>query len=109
MKNILHFKYSSTFYPNDRSLLTKYVECQRLYSTTKLPRGHWLDKENQKAFFDQLAIKWKIQKPEDWNKITAQMIKKEGGSFIDTYYNNSVRKGKYLKVDLLGKTVEIIL
>jgi hypothetical protein len=57
------------------------------------PRGHWKDKENQKEFFDQLAIKWNIQKPEDWNKVTNKMVLKEGGRFIDRYYNGSLQQG----------------
>jgi hypothetical protein len=54
---------------------------------------YWKDIKNQKAFFDQLAVKLNIQKTEDWNKVTLRMILKEGGSFITTYYNNSPQKG----------------
>jgi hypothetical protein len=57
------------------------------------PRGHWKDKENQKEFFDQLAIKWNIQKPEDWHKVTNKMVMKEGGGFVTHYYNNSLKYG----------------
>jgi hypothetical protein len=57
------------------------------------PHGYWKDKQNQKEFFDQLAVKWNIQKPEDWNKVTNKMIITEGGSFISKYYNNSVLQG----------------
>jgi hypothetical protein len=62
-------------------------------TTKQLPRGYWQDKENQKKFFDQLAIKWNIQKPEDWNKMTCDMVVKEGGSFIYKYYNGSLNQG----------------
>jgi hypothetical protein len=62
--------------------------------TTKIrPRGYWKDKQNQKEFFDQLAIKWNIQKPEDWNKVTQEMAWKEGGYFINQYYNSSLQRG----------------
>jgi hypothetical protein len=54
------------------------------------PRGYWLDKQNQKNFFDQLALKWNIQKPNDWNKVTKGMVLKEGGYFLS---NGSLRKG----------------
>jgi hypothetical protein len=54
---------------------------------------YWQDKQNQKAFFDKLASKWNIKKPEDWNKVTPAMVIKEGGSFIVTYYKNSVKQG----------------
>jgi hypothetical protein len=56
-------------------------------------QGYWKDKENQKKFFDQLAIKWNIQKLEDWNKMTYDMVEKEGGSFINRYYNGSLNQG----------------
>ena len=58
--------------------------------------AYWKDKDNQKKFFDQLAIKWNIQKPEDWYKVTTEMVSKEGGrSFIDRYYGGSMRQGIY--------------
>jgi hypothetical protein len=60
---------------------------------TKRPVGYWKDKQNQKAFFDQLAVKWNIQKLEDWNKVTNEMVLKEGGSFIDRYYKGSLQLG----------------
>ena len=56
-------------------------------------QGYWKDKENQKKFFDQLAIKWNIQKPEDWNKVTVAMALKEGGNFISNDYNGSLQQG----------------
>jgi hypothetical protein len=58
------------------------------------PHGYWRDKENQRAFFDRLAVKWNIQKPEDWNKMSTKMVMSEGGNFI-SYYNHSVSKGIY--------------
>jgi hypothetical protein len=57
--------------------------------------GYWKDINNQKSFFDQLAIKWNIQKPEEWYKVTSDSILKEGGFFIIRYYNGSVIKGNY--------------
>jgi hypothetical protein len=58
------------------------------------PRGYWKDKQNHKAFFDQLAIKWNIQKPEDWNTVTTEMVVKEGGGhFITMSYNGSLKLG----------------
>jgi hypothetical protein len=67
------------------------------------PRGYWSNKENQRAFFDQLAIKLNIQKPEDWNKVPTSMLE-EGKSFLAKYYNFSVRKGMLYEIVL-----EIIL
>jgi hypothetical protein len=66
------------------------------------PRGYWSDREKQKEFFNQLAIKWNIQKPEDWNKVTHKMALKEGGNFIATYYGGSLQRGtKLLNVTIL--------
>jgi hypothetical protein len=80
MNNVLHFKYSSL----SSSPRSKYIT-GRSYTTPKStpkPQGYWKDKKNQKEFFDQLAVKWNIQKPEDWNKVTNKMVFKEGGRFI---------------------------
>jgi hypothetical protein len=63
------------------------------YIPVSKPLGYWKDLKNQKAFFDQLAMKWDIKKPEDWNKVTVKMVFMEGGSFIKVYYNSSLQKG----------------
>jgi hypothetical protein len=63
------------------------------YIPTARPRGYWSDKEHQKKFFDQLAIKWNLQKRDEWNRVTSEMVLKEGGYFIETYYNNSLQQG----------------
>jgi hypothetical protein len=49
--------------------------------------------EKQRELFDNLAIKWKLQKPEDWLKVTIKNVVKEGGSFIHIFYNGSVLQG----------------
>jgi hypothetical protein len=66
--------------------------------TKKKSPGYWEDKKNQKEFFDQLASKWNIQKSDDWNKVTTQMVLKEGGSFITHYYNGSLTQGNILEI-----------
>jgi hypothetical protein len=71
---------------------------ERCFTTTTTkpttrPLGYWKNKENQKKFFDELAIKWNIQKTDDWNKVTKEMATKEGGHFIGNYYNGSVQQG----------------
>ena len=79
------------------SMLTTLKALQAVYPDyvpTVKPQGYWKNKENQKKFFDQLAIKWNIQKPEDWNRITKEMVSKEGGHFIESYYKGSLRQGK---------------
>jgi hypothetical protein len=87
MNNVLRFKNSGL-----RSSPQRKYTIERSGATTK-STGYWKAKENQKKFFDQLAIKWNIQKTEDWNKVTNRMVLKEGGSFIDRYYNSSLQQG----------------
>jgi hypothetical protein len=60
---------------------------------TKKSHGYWNDIKNQKAFFDQLATKWNIQKLDDWNKITWSMVIKEGCGFLSDHYNGSLQRG----------------
>jgi hypothetical protein len=66
------------------------------YVPERVPKeqGYWKDKRNQKAFFDQLAVKLNIQKLEDWNNVAPSTVFKEGGHFIHLHYNSSVRQGK---------------
>jgi hypothetical protein len=51
---------------------------------------------------DQLAIKWNIQKRDDWNKVTSTMLLEEGGYFIEDYYNGSLQRGTeaFYKIDI---------
>jgi hypothetical protein len=47
-------------------------------------------------FFDQLAIKLNIQKPEDWLEVHSKTVLKERGSvFLHKLHNGSLIKGKY--------------
>jgi hypothetical protein len=62
------------------------------------PRGHWKDIKHQRSFFDQLAAKLNIQKPEDWYTVHLVTVLKEGGSFVKEYYNGSIIKGKVVTV-----------
>ena len=63
--------------------------------------AYWKDKDNQKKFFDQLAIKWNIQKPEDWTKVTTAAVVKEGGGFVSHYYNSSLLQGTNVSLHTL--------
>jgi hypothetical protein len=60
-----------------------------------------VDKKHQKEFFDQLALKWNIQKPDDWNKVTLMMAQKEGGNFISRYYNGSLTQGNIKNYEII--------
>jgi hypothetical protein len=53
----------------------------------------WKDKAKQKEFLDQLAVKWNIQKTEDWSKVNTKMVLKEGGTFLRKFYNDSLPQG----------------
>jgi hypothetical protein len=57
------------------------------------PIGYWKDIKNQRHFFEQLAIKLNIQKPEDWYGVLRSTILKEGAYFVSSYYNGSLVKG----------------
>jgi hypothetical protein len=92
----IYYKSSILQGKNSTYILTICQALQAIYPDyipTSKPYGYWKDKENQKKFFDQLAIKWNIQKPEDWNKVTKEMVMKEGGSFI-----TSIRQSKHCRL-----------
>jgi hypothetical protein len=57
------------------------------------PAGYWKDVNNQRAFFDELATKLNIEKPEDWNQVTRKKVIENNGSFIISYYNGSLLQG----------------
>ena len=65
------------------------------------PHGYWT-KQRQKEFFDRLAIKYHIQRPEDWNKVSTGTVLEEGGQFIKYYYNTSLKKGMYTCVEVIN-------
>jgi hypothetical protein len=62
------------------------------------PPGYWKNLDNQRAFFDRLATKLNIQKPEDWMNVSHYDVMQERGFFIKTYYNSSVVKGSMLYI-----------
>jgi hypothetical protein len=77
----------STTYPEK-----KWVEPERK------PNGYWRDLQNQRTFFNQLAVKLNIQHPEDWYKVHKKTVINFGGTFIDSsLYGGSIRKGNNKK------------
>jgi hypothetical protein len=62
----------------------------------KKPSGYWNDIENQREFFDELAEKLNIQKPEDWYSVRVDTVRQHGGSFLVNQYNNSLIRGKVI-------------
>lgn len=63
-----------------------------MFSETQMARGFWLQKSNQKKFFESFAKKHNIQNPEDWGKINTRQFLGEGGAFITHYFSGSLYK-----------------
>jgi hypothetical protein len=56
-----------------------------------LPRNYWLDKSNRRAYFDWLAIKLNVRRPEDWRVITREDVyNNHGTGLLTRYYDSSV-------------------
>jgi hypothetical protein len=53
----------------------------------------WKDINNQRSFFDQLAIKLNVKTPEDWSKVMHKTVLQEGGTFVNNYYKGSLLRG----------------
>jgi hypothetical protein len=73
-------------------LKTIYPEYDHVWQEFK-PPGYWKDIKNQRTFFDQLAVEWNIQNPEDWNQVTSRKVLDKGGHFINNYYHGSLFQG----------------
>jgi hypothetical protein len=61
----------------------------------RVPNGYWQNIQNQRAFMDRLAVKYDVKKPEDWKRVFAKTVLKEGGTFVKDQYNGSLTKGNY--------------
>lgn len=55
-------------------------------------RRRWNNLDSQKRFLENLASQVQIQRPYQWNKMTAQHIQKYGGSSLLDKYNGSIFK-----------------
>jgi hypothetical protein len=75
------------------ALQAVYPEHKEIWKDVLLQRGYWQDIVHQRKFFDQLAIKLQIQKPEDWYNVHWKTVVNEGGSFVARYYNASLVQG----------------
>jgi hypothetical protein len=58
---------------------------------------YWHDILHQKVFFDQLAVKLHIQRPEDWYGVSTKTVMEKGGTFL-SQYNNSLVQGNYYQL-----------
>jgi hypothetical protein len=79
----------------DVALQSVYPEHKHLWQERRPHKsmGFWQDMQNRRNFLDQLAIKWNIQKPQDWYKVTSRMAVNQGGTFIVSVYNGSLIRG----------------
>ena len=57
------------------------------FETTRKPKGYWDDKTNIIQFLDKLKKNYKIERIEDWNKITQNEIKACGGNTLLNKYS----------------------
>jgi len=57
---------------------------------SKVPKGHWTLKENQRTFMDNIARLYNLKNPRDWGRITVDDIKKCEGSSVLEYYDFSL-------------------
>ena len=57
------------------------------------PFGYWTHLSNQRKFFDELAIKWKINSPHDWKSVRVKSIIQEGGYFLYNQYKGNLVRG----------------
>ena len=53
-----------------------------------LGNGFWKNIENQRLFFDDIAVKYNIQSMDDWKQIKSSIIRKEGGATILKQYSS---------------------
>ena len=51
------------------------------------PSGYWNNKENIENFIHFIKEKYNLQNPDDWNKITTQLIQSNGGSTLLLQYS----------------------
>jgi hypothetical protein len=59
------------------------------------PSGYWKNIDNQRAFFDQIAVELRVNKLEDWNSVPVKKVVEKGGSFVKYLYNGSLREGNF--------------
>jgi hypothetical protein len=85
---------SHYYFPGHHSQLQAladiYPEVESKAPRKQVPNGHWSSIQNQRDFFDKLAIKLNITNPENWYNVTVNDIVQNGGSGILKRYNSSL-------------------
>lgn len=56
----------------------------------KRPQNYWNDKETQKNFLKEVAVKLRIKQPKDWGFQTRAIINSFGGSGLLAHHNYSL-------------------
>ena len=65
----------------------------KIWKFEKVPQKFWSEIKNQREFFDYLGKKLNIMNWEDWYKVSAHLIRENGGSgLIDLYGMHSVTR-----------------
>ena len=70
---------------------------------TKANKGFWADMINQRQFFESIAQELRIEKADDWYRVTLNDIhERGGGGMLAAFYGNSLLRGttKVLLFDL---------
>jgi hypothetical protein len=63
------------------------------WNYNRKPAKYWQDISHQRTFFENLASKLNIQKPEDWYKVSIETFVQHGGAFVNNYYQGSLVRG----------------
>ena len=58
-----------------------------IFNNPQKPSGYWEDKENISKFLSEIKQKYNLNTPEDWNSITQNEIKSNGGSSLLNNYS----------------------
>jgi hypothetical protein len=89
-------KMLNTYYKGSLSnaLLTLFPEYEwQPWKFSQVPKNVWQDIENHKKYIKHIGDKLGIRKMEDWYQVVvSDFIKAGGGTFINQYYNGSVKK-----------------
>ena len=76
-----------------RGLLNKFTmnEIKKMgfpdYTCSKKPVGYWDNKDNVLQFLKDLAVKYRLETPEDWNSVSKKQIEDNGGVAILKRYS----------------------
>ena len=83
------------------------------------PFGYWNDIDKRNFFFEKLKVKYKLNTPEDWKRLSKFQIRSQGGHwlfnnnyledseiFFDIQKDNSTQSISFSVKELLGQNIE---